>query len=335
MTVVKLTDKDKDALNEYVRRQSGGSLSQTYEWGEFQKAAGFKVWRLGINDGEKLVAAATILKYDMPYGKWYLYSPRLIISKSKNKNQKEIENLKSKIDYIARQEGCLFWRFDPLVEEKTWPDMGEVKAPKEIQPRDTIMVDLTVPEDDILGQMKSKWRYNIRLAGRKGVKVRMSTEPKDLEAFYEIAKTTSARDKFHIHEKKYYRAMLDNLSPAGYLKLFVAEYKGKILAVNIVSFFKETATYMHGASSNEHRNVMAPHLLQWEAMKEAKANGFKKYDLYGVAPAGKPNHPWAGITRFKEGFGGKRIRYVGAYDIVYKKFWYQLMKTAMILKRKT
>ncbi len=334
MTVVKLTDKDKKTLNEYVRGHSGGSLSQTYEWGEFQKAAGFKVWRLGIRDGDRLVAAATVLKYDMPGGKWYLYTPRLITnSKPKETKSKQLQNIKSKIKGIAKVEGCLFWRFDPLVTKKDWESFGEVKAPKEIQPRDTIMVDLQLPEEEVLKQMKSKWRYNIRLAGRKGVTVRMSTEQKDLDTFYEIAQTTSARDKFHIHPREYYQAMLDTLAPAGFIRLFVAEYQGKTLAVNIVSFFKDKATYLHGASSNENRNVMAPHLLQWEAMKYAKSEGFTKYDLYGVAPAEDKDHPWAGITRFKEGFGGERVRYVGAYDFVYNKFWYNLMTLVMRFKK--
>ncbi|MFC1618278.1 lipid II:glycine glycyltransferase FemX [Patescibacteria group bacterium] len=331
MNLISLDQSHKDLLNNYVRNNPHGSLYQTFEWGEFQKEAGFKVWRLGVLGEQKLCSAATVLKYDMPGNKWYLYSPRLIMSN----DQLEMPNAKmfAKIADIARQEGCIFFRFDPLVIKKDWQSFGEVPALKEIQPRDTVMVDLAKTEEEILKNMKSKWRYNVRLSKRKGVKIRQSTDEKDLDKFYDIARVTAERDKFHIHEEKYYRALLKNLGPPGYVKLFVAEYEGKVLAVNIVSFYKDTATYMHGASSNEHRNLMAPHLLQWEAMRAAKNTGLIKYDLYGVAPADEPDHHWAGISRFKLGFGGERVRYVGAFDLVYSKFWYSMVKMMMKIKK--
>ncbi len=329
--IIDITLKHKDLLNNYVLSHEHGSLYQTYEWGEFLQQAGFKVWRLGIMDEpacrtgrQKLCAAVSVFRYDMPGGKWYLYAPRML-----DLNKEPVSRIKE----IANQENCIFFRFDPLVIEKNWDDLGETKAPKEIQPKDTVMIDLNKPEDDILKNMKSKWRYNIRLAKRKGVTIRQSTDLADLDKFYEIARVTSERDKFHIHEKQYYEALFRNLVVNNWIKLFVAEYEGEVLAVNIVSFYKDTVTYMHGASSNEHRNLMAPHLLQWEAILEAKKQGFAKYDFYGVAPENEPNHAWSGISRFKLGFGGKRVSYVGAYDIVYKKFWYSAMKIMVKIKK--
>ncbi len=326
--------KDRQLLNNFISRQPDGSLFQTWEWGEFQQAAGFKIWRLGIIEGEELTAAATVLKYDMPGNRWYLYAPRFIQNvKRKTQNAKLLENIKE----IGRKENCLFFRFDSLIADsadKSWlKELGAVKAPKEIQPRNTIMVDLAPAEDNVLAQMKSKWRYNIRLAEKKGVTVRESIAADDLDEFYRLAEITARRDKFHIHEKGYYQSLLKILGPAGYAKLFIAEYRQKVLAAILVSFYRETATYMHGVSGNEERNLMAPHLLQWRAMQAAKHNGCRKYDLYGVAPAGVVDHPWSGITRYKEGFGGQRVDYIGAYDIVYRLFWYQAMKMAMKVTR--
>ncbi len=329
--------KDRSKLNDFISRQEDGSLFQTWEWGEFQKAAGFKIWRLGIVTGSNLEAAATVLKYDMPGGRWYLYAPRLTQNvKRKTQNVKLLENIKE----IGQKENCLFFRFDSLradSADKNWlKELGAVKAPKEIQPRNTIMVDLVPAEDEVLAQMKSKWRYNIRLAEKKGVTVRESIAADDLDEFYRLAEITARRDKFHIHERKYYQVLLNTLAPAGLARLFIAEYQGKILAASLVSFYKDTATYMHGVSSDENRNLMAPHLLQWRAMQAAKRRGCTRYDLYGVAPAesaGALNHPWSGITRYKEGFGGKRVDYIGAYDIVYRPFWYGVMKIAMKIKK--
>lgn len=320
--------KDPSVLNNFINRQEGGSLFQTWEWGEFQKSAGFKVWRLGIGTSASPGAAVTVFKYDMPGGKWYLYAPRLIPNaKRKTENAK----LFKQIAEIGKRENCLFFRFDPLITETgDWlEEMKAEKAPKEIQPRNTIIVDLSSTEAEILGQMKPKWRYNIRLAERKGVSVRESIAAPDVDEFYRLAEVTARRDRFHVHEKKYYQALLNTLGPAGLAKLFIAEYQGATLAVILVSFYKDTAAYMHGVSGNEFRNLMAPHLLQWRAMQTAKKRGCTHYDLYGVAPAGAENHPWAGITRYKEGFGGKRVDYIGAYDIVYQPFWYNVMRLAV------
>ncbi len=332
-----LDSKHKAALDDFVSQSVGCSLLQTWQWGEFQRAAGFKIWRLGVENNGKLVGAATILKYDMPRGKWYLYSPRFLLT-----NVEVAEIFFKEIKKIAEKEKCIFLRIDPLISEgelnlkknfeKICEEFSAVKAPKEIQPKNTIIVDLKKDEEEILKRMKSKTRYNIRLSKRKGVSIRQSVEQKDVEAFYKIAKETSSRDKFFVHEKKYYGALVQVLSSGDFAKLFIAEYEGKIFAVNINSFYKDTAVYLHGASSNEHRNLMAPHLLQWEAMLEAKRRGIAHYDLGGVAPKNSPKHSWTGITKFKEGFGGKRIDYVGAWDIVYNKFWYNVIKAVLKFK---
>lgn len=200
-------------------------------------------------------------------------------------------------------------------------------------PKATRVLDVSKSEEEILGQMKSKTRYNIRLSAKKGVKVRISNDPKDFDVFYELLLSTAGKDKGYApHEKKYYQKMLEILGPKNIAKLFIAEFKGKPLAGILVSFYGGVATYLHGGSSEEHRELMAPYLCQWEAIKYARENGQKIYDFWGVAETDDPNDPWAGITRFKEGFGGEKVIFAGTYDLVLNKFWYNILTIAAKIK---
>jgi lipid II:glycine glycyltransferase (peptidoglycan interpeptide bridge formation enzyme) len=103
------------------------------------------------------------------------------------------------------------------------------------------------------------------------------------------------------------------------IKLFLAKHDGKVIAGNIVAFFGDTVTYMHGASSNEFRNLMAPYALQWHCIKLAKQSGYKYYDFYGIS-----DDKWPGVTRFKRGFGGKELEYPGTWDAVFDGVKYKI-----------
>ncbi|NIP32988.1 peptidoglycan bridge formation glycyltransferase FemA/FemB family protein, partial [Candidatus Saccharibacteria bacterium] len=125
--------------------------------------------------------------------------------------------------------------------------------------------------------------------------------------------------KFRAHPKSYYKKILESLGSMA--EVWFAEYKGKVIAANLMIFWGNTVLYLHGASSRDHKNVMAPYLLHWELIKRAKADGYKYYDFWGIAPPDSPNHPWAGITRFKKGFGGTEVKYPGTFDLAINKFW--------------
>ncbi len=180
--------------------------------------------------------------------------------------------------------------------------------------------------------MHEKWRYNIRLAERKGVKVFMagSHDPSALEIFWQLMSETTERDGFRAHDKEYYRLMLETLSgdPATdgkkrpVARLLFAEHDGKVLAANLMLYFGTTAIYLHGASSRSRREVMAPQALHWQAIQDAKFWGYTDYDFWGVALEGAEDHAWAGITRFKRGFGGRYVSYPGTYDLPLDRFWY-------------
>ena len=237
-------------------------------------------------------------------------------------------------------------RFDPQVE---FPEPDErdafnksVKAAAkksrflckknavDIQPPDTTQVDLTRTEEEILAAMKSKWRYNINLAARKGVVVQKtaldsSSIEKAIDDFYALYKETSARDGIAMHAKSYYKDLLElsaqeaqKGSDVPQVNLYVASHEGDKLGAIMTLFSKTESVYLYGCSSNKKRNLMPNFLLQWTAMKDAKAYGSRYYDMYGMPPTDDPSHPMHGLYLFKTGFGGRNVHRAGSYDVPLK-----------------
>ncbi|MFH1173338.1 MAG: peptidoglycan bridge formation glycyltransferase FemA/FemB family protein [bacterium] len=317
-----LAIKDNQPLNNFAAGLSGGQFLQSGHWADFQQSLNRPVWRFLAKENNEIIGSALVIKQPLPLGRHYLYCPRgpLVL---KEENQALIILL-DKIKELAKKEGSIFLRIEPLVGSAGFLKNNNFVKTAPVQPQNTLRLSLDQPAEKILAGFHQKTRYNIRLAEKKGIKIRISTSENDLDAFWQLIKQTSVRDKFNSHPREYYSALVRGLGGQGLLKIFIAEHGGKVLAVNLNIFFGDTAIYLHGASSDESRNLMAPYLLQWAAIQEAKKLGFRYYDFWGVAPEKAVNHPWAGVTRFKLGFGGQRLDYLGAWDLPIKKFWYKL-----------
>jgi lipid II:glycine glycyltransferase (peptidoglycan interpeptide bridge formation enzyme) len=190
-------------------------------------------------------------------------------------------------------------------------------------PQTSLIIDLSLSEEEILAQMKPKGRYNIKVADKHDVKVEESS---DIELFYHLLKKTGERDDFGIHEKSYYQNLLGAMGHNG--QLLMAKYEDRLVAGGIFVYLDEWGMYYYGASDHHYRKVMAPYMLQWEAIKEAKKRGCKYFDFLGIAPEGAVTHPWLGVTQFKRKFGGEVVDYPKAKDLVLRPFWYFLYKFA-------
>jgi peptidoglycan pentaglycine glycine transferase (the first glycine) len=327
MEVKEIDDREK--WDSFLAGQSKSQFLQSWYWGEFKKVLGARIWHLGILKNEELVGVCLLLKTPLVFHNKYVYAPRGPVF-SFNLNSEELsagyQLLTEKIKEIARQEDFIFLKIEPPIEKPFSLNLEKIDfhSAKSIHPPDTVILDLTKSEERLLSEMHPKTRYNIHLAERKGVKIEFSEEAKDLEVFYELTCAVNKREGITCFPKNYYQKMLEVFSATKAAKLVKAEYQGKIIAINLTIYFGDMATYNHGASSGEFRNVMAPHLLQWETIKQAKKEGYKYYDFRGIAPTDDPEHKWAGITRFKKSFGGKSIHYLGTYDLVFKPLHYQL-----------
>jgi lipid II:glycine glycyltransferase (peptidoglycan interpeptide bridge formation enzyme) len=314
-------------------------IQQTENWAKFRKEVKNEEYRkIEVKHDDEMKLHGYLQKMSLPLGKSWLYCNRGPVIN--HLTEGFLTEFLEKIKEFAKDENLIFLRIEPPIVADTKiakvyldiiEDIGFIDAHDSHQPEYTLIIDLEPDEEDILGQMKQKGRYNIRLAEKKGVKVK---ESDDVESFYKILEETVERDKFAGHDKKYYQKMLEILGREEMAKLYLAEHEGDILGGIIVTFYKETATYYYGASSNHKRNLMAPYLLQWHAIKEAKLRGCKYYDMLGIAPPGAKNHPWSGVTQFKTRFGGETVKYVKAKEYVFKPVLYGgLLSAKMVIKR--
>ncbi len=343
------------AWDQFVAASPYGHLLQSSAWGAFKSAHGWRALRVGLRDGEQIVAGAQVLFRHLPVGT-VAYIPRGPVLAPDDPACWAA--LFDEVQRAARAAGAIFlkveppWEDDPGLETRL-AALG-FRVGRTVQPRSTICLDLTPTLDDILAQMKPKWRYNIRLAARKGVQVRPATEA-ELPAFYALMQATSQRDGFAIHDARYYADAWRRFVPTGQGELFLATFEDDLLGAIMVFALGRTAIYMYGASSDRERNRMPNHLLQWTAIQWAKAHGCTVYDLWGIPDQvqgtqvhrytgtqvqdteegdhqadspGTSNHEsegglW-GVWRFKQGFGGRVVRFIGAFEVVYRPVLYWL-----------
>lgn len=307
--------------NQYLQSHPNVHLLQTGEWGELKSGFGWDPVR--VISGE---AGAQILFRKMPLGFTIGYIPKLAISTQQSALSDQFWH---EIDAVCKQYRAIFSKLEPdSWIEPPLPMGGMRVSPHNIQPPRTIIIDTRGSEEEILARMKQKTRYNIRLAQKKGVTVRAWN---NIELFHKMMLVTGGRDSFGIHSLEYYRRAYDLFHPAGMCELLVAEYDGKPLAALMVFARGRRAWYFYGASTDEERNRMPTYLLQWEAMKWAKACGCEEYDLWGVPDEdeatleanfeNRKDGLW-GIYRFKRGFGGELKRAAQAMDRVYNPLLY-------------
>lgn len=324
---------------------SKGHIMQTWQWGQLKAEVGWQPVRVALEEASSIVAGAQILFRPLPLGASIAYIPKGPIVDFPAREVTEA--LFSAVNRIARRKGAVFLKIEPdlpddLALEQRLKELGFHPSSQTVQPRRTILVDLKPTLDDILMRMKSKTRYNIRLTGRKGVKVQEGMAA-DLDAFYRLMRVTSKRDEFGVHSREYYEAAYRLFVSKGLAKLFLATYKGKVLAGLMAFALGDAAWYFYGASSSEERNRMPNYALQWAAIQWAKERGCLTYDLWGVPDEDeetleeefleRSDGLW-GLYRFKRGFGGEAVRYVGAYDYVYSPPLYRLgIKLWSVLQR--
>jgi peptidoglycan pentaglycine glycine transferase (the first glycine) len=327
-----------------VQRASGQVL-QSWAWGKFKGLFGWEPQRL-IAGGEGEASAAQVLFRSLPGRLWTTaYVPKGPLL-DPSRSSSSAEALLSGLHAACRQRRAIFLKVEPH-----WQDEGRAHAwllargfaasPQTVQPRRTVVIDLTGDEEAILAQMKPKTRYNVRLAQRKGVSVHLG-DSQDLPAFHRLLQITGRRDGFGIHTEAYYTQAYRLLAAQESAALFKAQYQGSLLGALMVFAWGRHAWYMYGASSDEERARMPNHALQWEAMRWAKARGCESYDLWGIPDVdesaigsdvaraeerGVLSTALGGLYRFKRGFGGREVRYVGAYDFVYNRPLYHLLTT--------
>lgn len=298
---------------------------QSWEWGEARKKTGISVIKIGEFDNENLVNIFQITIHPIPHTPLAVgYLPRSIFP------SKEVITY---LEQFGREHNLVFIKIEPYVEKNATLDSKRLSAnlvtsSHPLFPEWTQMLDISKSEETLLKEMKSKTRYNIRLAEKKGVTVKEESTNEGFEKFIQLYFETTERQKYYGHTKQYHNIIWDQLKN-GTAHILIAYYEGKPLSAYELFYFNKTLYYPYGGSSEEHRDVMASNLIMWEAIKLGKKLGATNFDMWGsLAPDYDPQSPWSGFTKFKEGYGTHFVEFVGSYDLVINPFFYQVYNIA-------
>ena len=311
---------------------------QSFEWGDLKAKSGWKPIRVYAEQDGEIVAAASLLRRAIPkIGRCIMYAPRGPVLDTTDREL--VTAFSGYLRSVAKQHGAILLKIDPPVPIEDTVSEANLRSAgfKPIaaqgfggtQPKCVMQLDLDKPIDELMASFKEKWRYNIRLAAKKGVTVRMDCDKSDLRTFYDLLKQTCERDGFLVRGFKYFEDMWDALVPRGYMRLVLTYHEEKPIAGAIAYLFGDKAMYTYGASSNASRNVMPNHLMQWTMIQWAHESGCKWYDFRGVSPRGDAlDEHLAGLNRFKEGFSPRFVEYIGEYDMVLSPTLYWLWNVA-------
>lgn len=336
MNFREINPQEAQAFNSFTANYDWGDLLQSYEWGELKAKSGWIPKRIICEENEKIIATANILKKPIPKtGKCIFYIPRGFTCDTHNKEL--VSKLTEYIKSLAIKENAILIKIDPPIpiedteSLKNLTDCGFAPITDEgfggTQPKCVMQLDLAgKTPDELLDSFHHKWRYNIRLAAKKGVTVKTDCTKEDLPVFYELLKETCKRDGFLVRGYEYFETMWDLLEPKGYIKMFLTYYEDEPLTGSLCYLWGDKAMYTYGASNNSHRNFMPNHLMQWYMINWAKENSCKWYDFRGVSPKKEKddNDKLSGLNRFKEGFNPRFVEYIGEFDLPINKFWYTM-----------
>lgn len=343
-----ITESSMDATtwNSIITELPDPHVLQTWQWALVKSRYNWEPLPTIWHDRQgQLAAAAMVLARRIPIRGRFVRLAVMYVPKGPLLRDWSDEKLRSQVcrdlQALARRNGAIFVKIDPDVPLGTGipgkPETRESVAGKavvqhlqnfgwrlsteQVQFSNTIFVDLSLDEDELLARMKQKTRYNIRLAIRKGVTVRVGN-PDDMGLLYRMYAETAIRDGFVIREQDYYQTVWDTFIQAGMAEPLIAEVAGEPVAAMVVFRFGGKAWYMYGMSRELHREKMVNYLLQWEAMRRAKAAGCRVYDMWGAPDEfSEKDHLW-GVYRFKEGFGGEIVRHIGAWDLPVRWLYY-------------
>jgi len=298
----------------------------SWNWGEFQKKMEEKIWRLGIYNDQELIGLALIIKIKAKRGT-FIFAPHspavapLSGAGGPNIKSKILEILINKLKEIAKQEKASFIRVAPIWEKseeniRIFKKLGFREAPIHIHPELTWELDINFSEEELLAGMRKTTRYLIKQAEKNPeIEIIKSQNINDLEKFSQLLNKTAFRHHFTAFSLNYLKNQFSCFNPNNEMVIFLGKHKGEIISSAIMIYWQKIGFYHHGASLSQNNKVPVSYLLQWEAIKEAKNRGCRKYNFWGIAPFPNRKHSWAGLTLFKMGFGGYKKEYLKTQDL--------------------
>ena len=321
-------EKSKKQYKEFLEKHERCNFQQSLEWAEVKKPNWKPEVILAEDENEEIIGSLCVWIRKMPIFGNMMYAARGPVGAKELAKKYNAMVLRMEPDILSDDQN-----FRDIVTSLGYKIKDDAKDFKdEIQPRYVFRLDIKdKTEEEIMAGFHQKWRYNIRLAGRKGVTIKEGNK-EDLKDFHRIMIETGARDGFIIRPLAYFEKMYDCLGP-DHMKVLMAYYDGKPISGVIPIFYGNKTWYLYGASSNEHRNLMPNYLLQWEMIKMAIARKDDIYDFRGVSGVVDESHPQYGLYRFKKGFGATFTEFIGEVYLPFKPFTYKMYKISEKLFR--
>ena len=312
---------------------SSTPFTQAFFYGEWQKSIGRKVWRFLILRDHEVVGTFQVIKYSLIFDKNYLYIPYGPVLNCKP-DTSLLEAVKIFLKNLSRKENAVFTRTDFTVAENAFSDELFKKiftsAPRytyhsaQFQPRLELYIDLKKSLEDIYNNFHKNTRYSIRVAEKNNVSIQIIERnfTEHFDTFYSILKETAGRDVFGLHSKEYYENIFKQCDIDLNAILVLSSFEEKVLSVNLIILYGDTAMFIFGGTKSERRDVMPAYTAMWSAIQFLKERGYNWYNLGGVIGEKDLHKSWQGLSAFKKRFGGTIVQHADFYDIVASPFWY-------------
>jgi len=318
---------DKDGWNSFII-ENEGSFLQSFEWGEFQEQFFKKIWRVEINEESKKILEAQIIKEKVFFINYFYipYGPVFNNFSSFSEREESFDFFLKEIEKLAKKENVFFLRIEPVNSLPKIENFSFRNSLKRNQPQRTLFLNLEESEEKLLANMHIRTRYNVRLAQRKGVEIKILDNYSNI--FYRLLGKTKERQEFSSFSEEHYKKIFNISDKDLQIKIFSAEFQKKVIVASIVVFFGNKVISLHAGSDYEYRALKGADLLHWNAILYGKKLGYKIYDFWGI-----DEKKFFGVTNFKRGFRGKEIEYPLGIDIIFNNIWYQVYKIMRKIKR--
>ena len=321
MIIKQLLTSDRLEWDLLTQSSHHGCFMQSWAWADFRELDGYQTFRHGLFDEfNQLVGGCIFYFYPQRSSANIIFAPAAPIFSKVLSKDSEIEGMKlllSEAEKLAKDVeqsgGAIALRIEPLLFEKPeWLDQNFTRSPADLMPSETLWIDLQSSESDLLANMLSKGRYNLRLSWRYGVETIFVSNDEAIPHFFDLFYETAQRQGFLSEPYGFFIKLCQTLFREGSAEIGLAKYNGEILVAILVVYWGDRCTYLYGGRSDRDQQVMPAYALHWAAIQRAKQRGCKIYDFYGYSE--DQNHTYYKFSRFKRQFGGKVIKTIGAYD---------------------
>ncbi len=334
--MIRLVEIDPIALDDYVRENHPeANFLQSAGWGKVYQIDGEKVYYFGLYDNEEIIGSAVVILKKAKRGAYLEIPGGPLLDWDRDK--RAVKAFMAEIKKVAIENDCVFVRMRPNVPDdynnrQLVKELGLVPSPMHLHAEHTVVLDLNLSEEDLMKDMRRQTRYEVRRAQKMGIEVTFDTSKYAFTDFYQIQLETAKRQNFIPSTQAFIEAQHEAFGEAA--RIYTASLKGRPLAKGLIIMQSPEAVYHEAASTEEGRKYPGAYALQWQVIRDAKDLGMKRYNLFGIAPPNSPKHRYAGVTTFKTGFGGSKVTYLPAHDLVIRPIHYQFVHMLEMARKK-